>query len=76
MQLYKKADLSSVKRFTPKQVSDNAILESVGQSKHLLRVGPGYVQGRNGPFVLDLSNVSPSGGREGASIGGAAGLVQ
>jgi hypothetical protein len=42
----------------------------------MLCVGSGYIQGKTGPFVWDLSNVSLYGGREGATLGGVAGLLQ
>jgi hypothetical protein len=76
VRIYGRADLSGVKGFTSKQMRENTILESVEEGKYVLRVEPGSIQGKNWTFVSDLSNVRIYGGREGATLGGVAGLLQ
>jgi hypothetical protein len=55
--LLDKADYSGAKGLSASDIKRHGILESVGEGRYLIRVGPGYVQGERGPFVLDLSGV-------------------
>jgi hypothetical protein len=63
-----RANYSKAAGFSKAEILKHGTLESVGDARYLVRVGPGYVQGDKGPFVLDLS------ARPAADIGAAIGL--
>lgn len=40
---------------TPADIAKHGTFESVGEGRYLIKIGPGYVQGEKGPFILDLN---------------------
>jgi len=55
--LVNKADFSGARGLSADDIRRHGVFESIGDGRYLVRVGPGYVQGENGPFILDLSEV-------------------
>jgi len=55
LRLIEGADFSGARGLNADEIRRNATFESVGDGRYLVRVGPGYVQGERGPFILDLS---------------------
>src|SRR5438445_6691864 len=60
------ADFSPVKGFGKQDILRYGQLETVGKGKYLVKVGDAYLQGKAGPFVVQLPQPSA-----GAAIGGA-----
>ena len=59
LQLVEGADFSGARGLNADEIRRNATFESVGDGRYLVRIGPGYVQGERGPFILDLSQAQP-----------------
>lgn len=55
--LIKEADFSGAKNASPVDIQKHGIFESVGDGRYIIRIGPQYIQGEQGPFILDFSNV-------------------
>src|SRR6266481_2563929 len=66
--MVKGSDFSQVKGFSKKDVLSNGQLETVGRGKYLIKVGDAYLQGKAGPFVLELPQ-APVGAQAGGVVG-------
>lgn len=78
MDLLKRADYSQAKGMKADDIQRHGVFESIGDGRYLVKVGPGYVQGDRGPFVLDLNLPSrrAASAAAGATLGGVAGMVR
>lgn len=52
-----RADYSKAKGLTKDDIKKYGTFESLGDGKYLVKVGPGYMQSDQGPFILDLGNI-------------------